>query len=461
MAKGRNGMTVTVTQRQRDFLAATATEVLFGGAAGGGKSYGQLVDTLRYAIRYPASKQLILRRTYAELEKSLIRVSLGLFPREIYRYNATGHVGHFANGSVVDFGYCATENDVFQYQSAEYDVIRFDELTHFTEFQYRYLLSRLRGTNGYPKQVKSSTNPGGVGHAWVKERFLDPSPPNTVFTADGGTRVFLPSLIDDNLFLTEGDPAYKERLAALPEAQRRALLYGDWNVFEGQYFSEFTEGIHTVDPFPIPSGWRKYRTVDYGLDRLACLWIALSPEGDAYVYREKCASGLIISDAAAAILAHNGDDDIYATLAPPDLFHRSQETGKSKALLFGEGGVHFTCSSNDRESGWLALKELLKLREDGTPRLRIFRSCHELIRCLPMLMIDPVHPSDTLTEPHAITHAPDALRGFAITYVRPATVRVPQKRQAWTQDMWEDYRRADPDGRRYLKQKYGEPYPVP
>ena len=132
-------MRIDVTKRQLAFMRADATEVLLGGAAGGGKSFGQLVDALCYAIRYPRSKQLILRRTYAELEKSLIRVSLGLYPRTIYTYNASNHVGKFKNGSVIDFGYCATENDVFQYQSAEYDVIRFDELTHFTEFQYLYL----------------------------------------------------------------------------------------------------------------------------------------------------------------------------------------------------------------------------------------------------------------------------------------------------------------------------------
>ncbi len=450
-------MEIAVTEKQLAFLKADATEVLFGGAAGGGKSYGQLVDALRYAIRYPRSKQLILRRTYAELEKSLIRVSLGLFPKEIYTYNASLHVGKFKNGSLIDFGYCATENDVFQYQSAEYDVIRFDELTHFTEFQYIYLISRLRGTRGYPKQVKSSTNPGGVGHMWVKERFIDPSPPATVFEAQNTTRIFIPSKIDDNLFLTEGDPDYKKRLLALPENQRRALLFGDWNIFEGQYFPEFSEDVHVCDPFPIPEDWRRYRTIDYGLDRLACLWVAIAPDGDVYVYRELCESGLIISEAAAKIKAYNGSDRIYATLAPPDLWSRSQETGKSKAILFSEGGIFFTKSSNEREAGWLSVKELLKIREDGTPRLRIFRQCRELIRCLPMLQIDPLRPSDTLTEPHAITHAPDALRGFAITFTHPARAETTVKRRRWSEDMWEDYLGAGPEEQRYLKEKYGEP----
>ncbi|MBO7170946.1 MAG: terminase family protein, partial [Clostridia bacterium] len=351
-----------VTEKQLAFLRADATEVLFGGAAGGGKSYGQLVDAMRYALRYPGSKQLVLRRTYAELEKSLIRVYLGLFPREIYSYNATGHVGRFKNGSLLDFGYCAGENDVFQYQSAEYDVIRFDELTHFTEFQYLYLMSRLRGANGFPKQIKSATNPGGVGHAWVKGRFIDPAPPQTVFGDGKTTRIFLPSKIDDNPYLTAGDPAYKTRLLSLPENQRKALLYGDWNIFEGQYFPEFSEADHVIDPFPIPADWRRYRTIDYGLDRLACLWVAISPEGDFYVYKELCESDKIISDAAKDVRERNGDDKIYATLAPPDLWSRSQETGKSKAILFAENGLTLTRSSNDRETGWLAIKELLKPR---------------------------------------------------------------------------------------------------
>lgn len=450
-------MEIAVTKRQLKFMKADATEVLFGGAAGGGKSYGQLVDALCYALRYPRSKQLILRRTYAELEKSLIRVSLGLYPRKIYTYNASNHTGKFKNGSVIDFGYCANENDVFQYQSAEYDVVRFDELTHFTLFQYLYLISRIRGANGYPKQVKSSTNPGGVGHAWVKERFIDVCEPDRVYKDAKGDRIYLPSRIDDNLFLTEGDPDYKKRLLSLPDAQKRALLYGDWNIFDGQYFPEFSPETHVCDPFPIPKEWRRYRTLDYGLDRLACLWIAISPEADVYVYKELCESDLIISDAAKAILSRSGEECIYATLAPPDLWNRSQETGKSKALLFSENGVPFVKSGNDRETGWLAVKELLKIRENGTPRLRIFRQCTELIRCLPMLQIDPDRPSDTLTEPHYITHAPDALRGFAITYTHPATVTKPKKTGVWSEDMWEDFRRATKEERRYLKEKYGEP----
>lgn len=450
---------LTVTRKQKEFLEADATEVLFGGAAGGGKSYGQIVDALLFALRYPGSKQLILRRTFAELDKSLIRTSLGLYPRTLYTFNASSHTGRFRNGSVIDFGYCAAENDVYQYQSAEYDCIRFDELTHFTEAQYRYLISRVRGANRFPKCIKSSTNPGGVGHAWVKSRFVDPAPPGTVFRGpDGMSRVFIPSLLSDNNFLMRDDPSYKERLLALPERERKALLYGDWNIFEGQYFSEFRTDLHVTEPFEIPAAWRKYRTIDYGLDRLACLWIAISPGGRVYIYREYCASGLTISEAARAIRERTPQgEDIYATLAPPDLWSRGQESGKSKASLFSEYGVNFTRTGNDRESGWLAVKELLLPGEEG-PALRIFSVCTEIIRCLPALTVDKVRPTDCANEPHDITHAPDALRGFAIFHTRPAKVSPQYRSTAWTPDMWEDYNAADGPTRQYLLRKYGEPH---
>ena len=451
---------LSVTQKQKRFIDASEAEVLFGGAAGGGKSYGQMVDTLLFALKYPGSKQLVLRRTFAELDKSLIRLSLSIFPNKIYSFNSSSHTGKFKNGSCVDFGYCATENDVYQYQSAEYDVIRFDELTHFTEAQYIYLISRVRGANSYPKQIKSSTNPGGIGHAWVKRRFVDAGERGKSFIGDDGMqRIFIPSFLDDNRFLSEGDPKYRERLLALPEREKKALLYGDWNIFEGQYFTEFKRDTHVISPFEIPRSWRKFRTIDYGLDRLACLWIAVSPEGSFFVYREYCESNLSISAAAKAILERTPEsEDIYATLAPPDLWSRSQETGKTKASLFSEYGINFTKTSNEREAGWLALKELLTVRENGSPRLKIFAQCSEIIKCLPALLIDKIKPSDCSTEPHEITHAPDALRGFAIYYARPQSERSEnEKRRIWSQDMWDDYFSATDEEKKYLKRKYGEP----
>ena len=392
------------------------------------------------------------------LSAGAIRTALSLFPKDIYSFNSSSHTGKFKNGSIIDFGYCAAENDVYQYQSAEYDVIRFDELTHFTREQYIYLISRVRGANSYPKQIKSSTNPGGVGHTWVKERFIDAGEPNKSFTGeDGMRRIFIPSFLGDNKFLKDGDPEYEKRLLALPEREKKALLYGDWNIFEGQYFNEFSYREHVCAPFEIPESYRKYRTIDYGLDRLACLWIAISPDKKAYVYREYCESNLPISLAAEGILKRTpNSEEIYATLAPPDLWSRSQESGRSKATIFSEHGINFTKTSNDREAGWLAVKELLCQGTEGI-KLKIFSTCTEIIKCLPALQIDKARPSDCKTEPHDITHAPDALRGFAVYHARAADVKEKKSFVNWTRDMWEDYFSADEEEKLYLKRKYGEP----
>ena len=447
-----------VTKKQRLFLEAPQTEVLFGGAAGGGKSYGQVIDALLFALRYQGSKQLILRRTFAELDKSIIRTVLAMYPREIFVFNSSAHVGRFKNGSIIDFGYLATSNDVYQYQSAEYDVIRFDELTHFTEDQYVYLISRVRGANGFPKQIKSSTNPGGVGHSWVKDRFVDPAPPNTEFrSSDGMSRIFIPSLLSDNKPLNDSDPNYRKRLEALPEKEKKALLYGDWNIFDGQYFGEFSRDVHVCDPFPIPKEWRRWRAFDYGLDRLACLWVAMDSMRNVYVYKEYCESNLPISEAARGMLdMTTEDEDIYATLAPPDMWGRSQETGRSKAQIFYESGLTLTKSSNDREAGWLAIKELLRVDANGESRLHIFKNCTELIKCLPALQIDQKRPTDCAVEPHEITHAPDALRYYAIGWNRPTEPEAPRKVK-YRADLLEDYYNATEEERALIVAKYGEP----
>ena len=419
-------MEIQITKRQRAFIEAGAFEGLFGGAAGGGKSHGQIVDAFIYALRYPHSRQLLLRRTYPELEKSLVRTALALYPADLYSYAASRRLGSFVNGSTLDFGYCDSEHDVYRYQSAEYDVIRFDELTHFTFDMYRYLLSRLRGTRGYPKQVKSTTNPGGLGHAWVKDRFIDLGPPDTVYQTQGGSRIYLPSKVQDNGFLMRADPEYVTRLKNLSERDRRALLDGDWDIFEGQYFSEFCRDIHVVDPFPIPGYWRRYRTIDYGLDMLACYWIAVDANGYAYVYRELYRSGLIVSAAAEEILAQSGEA-VHATFAPPDLWNRHKDTGRSTAEIFHKCGLPLTRADNDRVQGWYDLKEWLRpqLDEQGrkTAGLRIFKNCANLIRTLPALQVDGQNPNDTAIHPHELTHAPDALRYFAAG--RPAPGRRP------------------------------------
>lgn len=447
-----NVLDLTVTEKQEEFLSTTATEVLFGGAAGGGKSYGQVIDALLYALKYAGSKQIIFRKTYPELERSILRTMLAVYPRGRYVYNQQAHTFRFYNGSLIDCGYLQNETDVYNYQSAEYDVIRFDELTHFTEYTYTYMLSRLRGANDFPKYMKSSTNPTGVGRVWVKERFVDIGEWNKEHEVivgrdkDGAPiisrRIFIPSKVFDNLFLMQKDPEYISRLENLPESEKKGLLDGDWDYFEGQYFDEFRRERHVCEPFKIPHEWRRYRVFDYGLDMLACYWVAVDSMRNCYVYKELCESNLPISTAARKILDFTDEDEsIYLTLAPPDMWSRSQETGKSKAIIFGEAGLDIAPSNNDREAGWLAIKELLKLDANGSPRLHIFSNCKWLIKYLPELMRDEKKPTDCATEPHEITHSPDALRYFAIYWTRPAPAAA-AKRVKYRPDELEDYRNA-------------------
>ncbi len=408
-------MRLEVTRRQRDFIGARADEVLFGGAAGGGKSYGQLIDALLYAMRYPRSRQLILRRTLPELGRTLVRSALEIYPAELYSYSVTAHTGSFANGSTLEFGYCGNESDVHRYQSAEYDVIRFDELTHFTEPMYLYLLSRLRGANRYPKMVKSTTNPGGVGHHWVKGRFIDIGPPDRTHALPGGSRVFLPARVQDNGFLTRRDPGYVRRLENLPEKEKKALLYGDWDIFEGQYFTHWSRDVHVVAPFPLPPHWPRYVTMDYGRDMLAAYWIAVDAAGRAFVYRELYQPGLLAGEAAERI-AQMTQESIAAYFAPPDLWNRHSDTGRSTADIFAEKGIGLRRAQNDRVQGWYDLGEWLRPTPDeqGRPAsaLRIFSSCVNLIRTLPALQCDAQNPNDVSRQPHELTHAPDALRYF-------------------------------------------------
>jgi phage terminase large subunit len=201
----------------------------------------------------------------------------------------------------------------------------------------------------------------------------------------------------------------------LSEKDRKALRDGCWDITDGMYFAEFDRGIHTCKPFELPSTWRRYRAFDYGLDMLACYWIAINEQGRAFVYKELYQSNLIVSDAAQLIKSMT-TEDIYATLAPPDLWNRHSDTGRSTAEIFHQNGVTLRRANNDRVQGWLNVKEWLRPHTDEQGRpcadLCIFDTCTNLLRTLPSLACDPKNPNDTARDPHELTHAPDALRYF-------------------------------------------------
>ena len=408
--------------KQELFFAARERYVCYGGARGGGKSWCVQHKSVLMAVRYAGIRILILRRTLVELRENHIRPMRKLL-RGVADYKATDKAFEFPNGSLIVFGYCDSEGDVDQYQGQEYDVIFMDEATHFTEYQYATLTATLRGANDFPKRMYLTCNPGGPGHAWVKRLFIDRD-------FRGGERpedyVFIPAKVTDNRILVEKDPEYVRRLDNLPRGLREAWRDGNWDVFVGQYFTEWDREVHVCEAFPPGAWWRWYVTMDYGLDMLAALLIGVDEAGNAWVVGEvyegrdrgEGHDGLIISEAAEAVRALAGEKTITDYLAPPDLWNARQESGKSVADIFAEHGVYLTKTSNDRVNGWLAVKEWLKVREgaDGVkrPRIRFFPNCRNIIRCLPLLQYDEHRANDVANSPHELTHAPDALRGFCV-----------------------------------------------
>ena len=374
------------------------------------------------ALNYSGIRILLLRRTYPELRENHI-IPLMAELKDIAAYKETDKSFTFPNGSRLKFGYCDNENDLLQYQGNEYDVVFIDEATQIPEKWFDVLKACVRGANKFPKRIYLTCNPGGVGHAWVKRLFIDRQFKSGENPDD---YLFIPARVYDNTALIEQDTEYVKMLESLPNDLRQAWLEGNWNLFVGQYFTEWKEDIHVIEPFLISSHWRRYFTMDYGLDMLAGYWIALDENGKAYVYKEAYQSGLVMSKAAELIRSMT-NESIYAWYAPPDLWNRRQDTGRSVADAFAEYGIPLIKAQNNRAQGWLDMKEWLKPQTDKDGRLsaniQVFRNCTNLIRCIPALLYDSKNPDDVAIEPHEYTHGPDAIRYFVAG--RPTPARKP------------------------------------
>jgi len=287
---------------QENFLAAAETDVLYGGSAGGGKSYAMLVDPLRYAHR-SAHRALILRRSMPEL-RELIDKSRELYPKAFpgCKYREVEKLWNFPSGAKVEFGFLERDADVYRYQGQAYSWIGFDEITHLpTEFSWNYLASRLRTTDSeIVPYMRCTANPGGVGANWVKKRYINPCEPNNSFIGkDGLSRKFIPARLQDNPYLAK-DGRYEQMLKALPPTQRKQLLEGNWDVAEGAAFTEFTFEEHVITPFEIPINWERLKGIDYGYaSESACVWGAVDRnDGTLIIYRELYRKNLLGTELA-------------------------------------------------------------------------------------------------------------------------------------------------------------------
>lgn len=411
------------SEKQKEFFLSDAKYTSYGGARGGGKSWALRSKLVLMCLNYPGISTLLLRRSYQEVaenhKRELLRLLCG--NPALARYKESEKCFEFFCGSRIKLGYFKREEDALQYQGREFDVVAIDEATQISEQMFRTLAASVRGTNKFPKRMYLSCNPGGIGHEWVKRLFVsrdyrDGEEPNDYR--------FIPASVYDNGALMKNDPDYIKRLEALPSDIRRAWLFGDWDVFAGRFFPEFSPDTHVIKDMTYPRGGERICAVDYGLDMLAAVFVSV--DGDrAEVYDEVYESSLIASDAAQKLREKLTEN--MPVIAPSDLWSRQKDSGLSVAELFSREGVFFTRLAPKRESGWLALKEWLKPDENGVPPMTFSPRCKNLIRSLCTLGYDGKNPCDAATSPHEITHAPDALRYFASYMPRETQSSTPAK----------------------------------
>ena len=398
---------------QEDFLAASELDVLYGGAAGGGKSYAMLVDPLRYAHR-AAHRALIIRRSMPEL-RELIDKSRELYPKAFpgCKYREVEKLWNFPSGAKIEFGFLERDADVYRYQGQAYSWIGFDEITHLpTEFAWNYLASRLRTTDSeITPYMRCTANPGGVGAHWVKKRYIEPSEPDTTFLGkDGLTRKFIPARLEDNPFLAN-DGRYEQMLKALPPTQRKQLLEGNWDVNEGAAFTEFSLEEHVIPPFEIPIHWDRVKGIDYGYaSESACIWATIDPsDGTLIIYRELYQKGLTGEDLGYKITEMELQDPMSVQgVLDTAAWSRTGTTGPTVGETLVRQGHKLRRADKNRIQGKIQIHEYLRLQPSGRPRLQIFSSCPSLIRELQGIPLDKSNPEDVDT--HAPDHAYDALR---------------------------------------------------
>jgi len=398
---------------QTEFLAAPEKDVLYGGAAGGGKSYAMLVDPLRFAHK-KLHRALILRRSMPEL-RELIDKSRELYPQAFpgAKFKEVEKLWNFPSGAKIEFGFLERDADVYRYQGQAYSWIGFDEITHLpTEFAWNYLASRLRTTDSsIETYLRCTANPGGVGAHWVKKRYIDSHEHNKSFIGhDGLSRKFIPARLNDNPYLAK-DGRYEQMLKALPPIQRRQLLEGNWDVAEGAAFVEFSPDKHIIEPFQLPISWERVKGIDYGYAaESCCLWGILdSQDGTLIIYRELYRKGLTGLDLGRIITEMEIEDPFSVQgVLDTSAWARTGTTGPTVGETLQQLGHKLRRADKNRIQGKIQIHEYLKLQQSGRPRLQIFNTCPNLIRELQGIPLSKTRPEDVDT--NASDHAYDALR---------------------------------------------------
>jgi hypothetical protein len=423
---------------QEDFLSSPEQDVLYGGAAGGGKSFALLADPLRYCHN-PNHRGLLLRRTLDELTE-LISKSKQLytkaFPGAIFRESKSTWV--FPSGATIWFSYLDKDKDVTRYQGQAFNWIAIDEITQYpTPYVWDYLRSRLRTTDpelSANLSMRCTANPGGVGGWWVKKMYIDQGEHGRAFIPkdmESGNpyvypeghekagqalyyRKFVPAKLTDNPFLMK-DGQYEAMLLSLPEVERKRLLEGDWDVAEGAAFPEFSKFTHTVEPFEIPTNWVRIRAADYGYASPSCvLWAAIDWDNNIWVYRELYVKHFTAEQLAAKIIElEEYDPEPYYAVLDSSCWNRTGY-GPSIAETMIRMGCRWTPSDRNRIAGKMEVHRRLGINEfTGEPTLKLFNTCTNINRQLAGIPLSKTNSEDVDTK--AEDHAYDALRYMLMT----------------------------------------------
>lgn len=426
----------------------------FGGARGGGKSFGVRLKATMLCLIHAGIKVMIVRKSYTELTANHIKPLKELLKcgteDEVAKYNDSKKEMRFLNGSEILFRYCDKENDVDRYQGTEVDVLFLDEATQLSEDQIKKLCACVRGVNNFPKRTYYTMNPGGKGHGYIKRLFIDKKYEIGEYADDYS---FIQSLVTDNKALMESNPQYVRELEALPPKLRKAWLEGRWDVFEGAFFEEFRTtpepqacydaGIteeealkehrwtHVIKPFDIPKDWKIYRSYDFGYGKpFSICWYAVDYDNRAYMILELYGCTGTPNEGVRWTAAQQFDrvaeierEHPYLKgkrihgVADPSIWDGSKgisvaEEAEKRQLWFDKG-------INDRIAGWMQVHERLKFDDNGYAMLYVFENCKDAIRTLPLMMYDEHKAEDLDTDLE--DHIADSLRYFCM--MRPIAPR--------------------------------------
>lgn len=474
-------------------LATWCEEIFFGGARGGGKSDWLLGDYAQGIEEFGENwKGILFRKTYKELDEIVSR-SKQIYPKLGGVFKKGEFTWHFPNGATLKLRHLENEDDADLYQGHQYTWIGWDELPNWgTDRAYLKLKACLRNGSAFipVKRIRSTGNPGGAGHGWVKERFIDPAPEGYLpidevlyvnnisgaisydeiegFEKQTSSRMFIPSRVQDNQILLKNDPFYISRLAQTGGAALvRAWLMGDWDAIDGAYFDGYSKQKHVLPSFVIPAHWYRIRAFDWGYSKPFCvLWGAVSdgalidiggkkvyiPKDAIVIYREyygtngKANQGLKLDareiGKETRRLQTEWSEKMSDQVADPAIFDVS--SGESIAEQLDSQGVSYRPADNKRVNGWQQIRGRLYGAE-GLPMLYITENCKNLTRTLPLMQYDKTKPEDLDTALE--DHAPDTLRYLCMA--RTIVIELP-KIEDMVKKWWENF---NPSTRRKLKNK--------